>query len=202
MRARPPASRAAFSTPCELYTSDTTGNLRSMIHDGKPTGPSGDLKIGDLWAIGEGPILAGQFVPSNGKALPLETDADGQPLFKVGRIWGGAKVVRTRPYFILPEPRRPEPAHGLQHRRAVERHLPRDLRAESEGRRRQDARADPHATSRTLTGTTTTASCSSPGRCRSCPRRRPALSPEARGRTARPGQDARGRGETRSARRQ
>jgi HEAT repeat protein/flagellar P-ring protein FlgI len=103
---------------CELYTSDTTGNLRSMMHDGKPAAPSGDLKIGDLWAIGEGPILAGQFLPTNGKSPTPDTDADGRPIYKVGRIWGGAKVVRTRPYFILLNPgdQNPRTAYNIAER--------------------------------------------------------------------------------------
>ena len=104
--------------PCELYTSDTTGNIRSMIQQGKPAAPSGDLKLGDLWAIGEGLVLAGQFVPTHGKPEALETDADGQPLFKVGRIWGGAKVTRTRPYYILlnPSDQNPRTAFNIAER--------------------------------------------------------------------------------------
>jgi hypothetical protein len=88
---------------CELFNSDTTGNLKSMIHEGRQTGPSGDLKLGDVWAKAEGPVIAGQFVPTNGK-VEIETDGDGQPLYKMGRIWGGGRVTRTRPYFILLNP--------------------------------------------------------------------------------------------------
>jgi hypothetical protein len=104
--------------PCELYTSDTTGNLRSMVHEGRPTAPSGDLKIGDLWAIGEGPVLAGEFVPTSGKAVAPEADAEGRPLYKIGRVWGGAKVVRTRPYFILLNPgdQNPRTAYNIAER--------------------------------------------------------------------------------------
>ncbi len=89
---------------CELYTTDTTGNLKSMIHEGRPSGPSGELRKGDVWAKAEGPVLAGQFIPTNGGAAPVETDADGQPVYKVGRIWGGGRVNRTRPYYILLNP--------------------------------------------------------------------------------------------------
>ncbi len=104
--------------PCELYTSDTTGNIRSMVHQGRPTAPSGDLKIGDLWAIGEGPVLAGEFVPTSGKTLAPETDGEGRPLYKIGRVWGGAKVVRTRPYFILLNPgdQNPRTAYNIAER--------------------------------------------------------------------------------------
>ncbi len=89
--------------PCELFTSDTTGNLKSMMHEGRVSGPSGDLKLGDKWALATGPVIAGQFVPTGGKAAP-ETDAEGQPVFKIGRIWGGGQVLQSRPYFILLNP--------------------------------------------------------------------------------------------------
>ena len=89
---------------CDLYNTETTGNLNSMMHEGRPSGPSGDLKLGDVWAKAEGQLIAGAFIPTDGKAAPIETDADGQPVFKVGRIWGGGKVTRPRPYFILMNP--------------------------------------------------------------------------------------------------
>jgi flagellar basal body P-ring protein FlgI len=89
---------------CNLYNTDTTGNIKSVVHDGRPTGPSGDLKLGDIWATASGPLVAGMFVPTSGKQVQVETDADGQPVFKVGRIWGGGKVTRNRPYFILMNP--------------------------------------------------------------------------------------------------
>jgi flagellar basal body P-ring protein FlgI len=88
---------------CDLFNSDTTGNIKSMVHEGRPAGPSGDLKLGDVWAKAEGAVIAGQYVPDNGKA-EVEKDADGQPMFKVGRIWGGGRVTRTRPYFVLLNP--------------------------------------------------------------------------------------------------
>lgn len=87
---------------CELYNSDTTGNLKSLVQEGRPGG-GGDLKLGDVWAKAEGPVVAGQFVPANGK-VEIETDANGEPMYKVGRIWGGGRVTRSRPYFILLNP--------------------------------------------------------------------------------------------------
>lgn len=104
--------------PCELFTSDTTGNLKSLVHRGRPASPSGDLKLGDRWAVAEGPVLAGHFVPSGAKSADIETDADGQPMFKVGRIWGGAKVTTTRPYFILLNPgdKNPRTAYTIAER--------------------------------------------------------------------------------------
>lgn len=104
--------------PCELFTSDTTGNLKSIVQQGKPASPSGDLKLGDRWAVAEGPVLAGHFVPTGAKASPVETDADGQPMYKVGRIWGGAKVTIPRPYFILLNPgdKNPRTAYTIAER--------------------------------------------------------------------------------------
>ena len=89
--------------------------------------PSGDLKIGDLWAIGEGLVLAGQFVPTSGKVAASEADAEGRRLGKIGRVWGGAKVVRSRPYFILLNPGDQNPrtafdiAQRLRHRSPCDR---------------------------------------------------------------------------------
>ncbi len=104
--------------PCELFTSDTTGNLKSIIREGKPSAPSGDLKLGDMWAIASGTVLAGQFVPTNGKSAQLETDADGQPVFKVGRVWGGGKVHRSRQYYVMlnPTDRSPRVAYNIAER--------------------------------------------------------------------------------------
>lgn len=88
---------------CELYNTDTTGNLRSLVREGRPSGPSGELRKGDVWAVAEGPVLAGQFIPAGGDAAP-ETDAEGRPLYKAGKIWGGGRVLRSRPYYFLLNP--------------------------------------------------------------------------------------------------
>ena len=40
--------------PCDLYNTETTGNIQSLVHEGRPSGPSGDLKLGDVWAKAEG----------------------------------------------------------------------------------------------------------------------------------------------------
>lgn len=89
--------------PCDLYNTETTGNLDSMIHEGRPSGPSGDLKLGDVLVKAEGPLIAGMFIPSDGKTT-IEKDADEQPVFKVARVWGGGKITRSRPYFLLMNP--------------------------------------------------------------------------------------------------
>jgi hypothetical protein len=87
----------------DLYNTDTTGNLKSLMQNGRPAPPSGELRKGDRWAVAEGPVLAGQFIPGNGQAR-IETDADGQPLFKMGKIWGGGRVTKPRQYYILINP--------------------------------------------------------------------------------------------------
>ncbi|HEV3440884.1 MAG TPA: flagellar basal body P-ring protein FlgI [Gemmata sp.] len=89
--------------PCDLYNTETTGNIQSLVHEGRPSGPSGDLKLGDVWAKAEGQLIAGMFIPTDGKAT-VEKDADDQPVFKVGKIWGGGRITRSRPYFILMNP--------------------------------------------------------------------------------------------------
>ncbi len=89
---------------CELYNTETTGSLRSLVREGRPGAPSGELRKGDVWAIAEGPVLAGQFIPTNAREAVPETDADGQPLFKAAKIWGGGRVLKSRPYYILLNP--------------------------------------------------------------------------------------------------
>jgi hypothetical protein len=88
---------------CDLYNTDTTGNIKSLVQEGRPSAPSGRIAKGDIWAKAEGPVLAGQFIPVGKDAKP-ETDADGQPVYKAGKIWGGARVTRSRPYYILINP--------------------------------------------------------------------------------------------------
>ncbi|MBA4065432.1 MAG: hypothetical protein C0501_17310 [Isosphaera sp.] len=90
--------------PCKLFNTDTTGNIRSLVRDGRPAGPSGEIRKGDVWAEAEGAVLAGQFVPAGGGQAAPEADADGNPVYKVGRVWGGGKVTRSRPYFVLINP--------------------------------------------------------------------------------------------------
>jgi hypothetical protein len=90
---------------CELVNFDTTGNLKSLAHEGKPTGPSGNLALGSVWATAGGPVVAGTFTPTKGetgRAAPAEADA--QPTYRIGRVWGGGRVTQTRPYFFLMNP--------------------------------------------------------------------------------------------------
>ena len=97
---------------CELFTSDTTGNLRSIVQDGKAAAPSGDLKLGDLWAVAEGPVLAGQFVPAAARCRSRPTPMASR-FTRSGAFGAAAKVVRNPTLFHPAQPRRSEPAHGL-----------------------------------------------------------------------------------------
>jgi hypothetical protein len=90
--------------PCELLTSDTAGNVRSQIQNGTPAAPSGRLLMGSVWAKAQGPLVAGNFVPENGKPAPVSVDGDGRPVYRAGAIAGGARVVANRPYYLLLNP--------------------------------------------------------------------------------------------------
>ena len=90
--------------PCELLTTDTTGNIRSQVHGGAPTGPSGRLVLGSPWAKAQGPLVAGNFVAENGKPRAADVDADGRPAFRAGMIAAGAAVAANRPYYLLLNP--------------------------------------------------------------------------------------------------
>ena len=46
----------------EMYDTDTAGNIRSIMREGRTANPHGPLLKGDRWAVAEGPILAGQFI--------------------------------------------------------------------------------------------------------------------------------------------
>jgi hypothetical protein len=90
--------------PCELTTTESTGNLHSLVHTGEPGGPSGRLLIGNVWAKAQGPLVAGNFVAQNGKPAPVALDSDGRPLCRAGMIADGAFVTGSRPYFLVLNP--------------------------------------------------------------------------------------------------
>ena len=83
---------------CELFNYDTTGNLKSMASGGGPSAPSGDLKLGNVWARAEGPVVAGAYLPAGAKS------SDEPPQLKAGRVWGGGRVALHRPYYLLMNP--------------------------------------------------------------------------------------------------
>lgn len=89
--------------PCELFTSDSTGNVQSQLRGSGPSG-GGAALMGSVWAKAQGPLVAGAFVAQDGKPKPLELDADGRPAYRAGFISGGATVNSNRPYYLLLNP--------------------------------------------------------------------------------------------------
>ena len=202
-RARRRACKGGILLPCELFTSDTTGNIQSHrpATASRPA-PSGDLKLGDVWAKAEGRSLAGKFVPSNGKPMPPNADADGQPALQ-GRAHLGRRPrsSASRPYYLLLNPASRTRASAATIAERLNSHLPRDRRPEPEGGRGEDARTDPRERADRV-----------PAQPLPLPARRPAgadpagaadqrLPPEARRGTARPGHHADGGGQAGGARR-
>lgn len=86
--------------PCELYTSDNTGNVQSQVRGNGPSSGGVGL-LGSPWAKAQGALIAGNFEPENGKPKPLDTDADGRVSYRAGLITGGASVYGNRPYYFL-----------------------------------------------------------------------------------------------------
>ncbi len=87
--------------PCELFTADTTGNVRSWLREGTPAEPSGRLLRGDVWAEARGPLVAGNFVPETGSTTAAPVDNEGKPAYRAGFIAGGGTVIKTRPYHLI-----------------------------------------------------------------------------------------------------
>lgn len=82
--------------PAELMNFDTTGNLQSVAHKGETGRAGGSLVLGNALVRGEGPVVAGVFVPtgkSEGDAVPAG--------YRVGRVWGGGRVLESRPYYFI-----------------------------------------------------------------------------------------------------
>jgi hypothetical protein len=88
---------------CELRDFDTTGNLKGMLRDGKPSAPEGPLILGGKWAVAEGPLVAGAMV-SDSKDDRRPVDDLEPPSLRAGRIWGGGKVTQARPYYFMMKP--------------------------------------------------------------------------------------------------
>lgn len=88
--------------PCELFESNTTGNIHSQVTTGAASGPNGRLLLGSKWAdtLDYKPLVAGNFAVQNGKPAPQSTDSDGRPVYRAGMIADGAKVATNRPYYL------------------------------------------------------------------------------------------------------
>ncbi len=90
--------------PCDLFTSDSTGNVQSQLRGNGPSGPGGAFLMGSIWAKAQGPLVAGNFVPENGKLKAVDVDADGRPTCRAGVVAGGAAVNANRPYYLTLNP--------------------------------------------------------------------------------------------------
>jgi hypothetical protein len=103
---------------CDLTTHDTTGNVQSVVQTGRPSGPSGQLLLGNVWAIAQGPVVGlaqvpkvaqqGQAVGPAGAVAAADTEPEpadpGPPQYRVGRVWGGGRVTRSREFYLLLNP--------------------------------------------------------------------------------------------------
>ena len=185
--------------PCELFTSDTTGNLQSMVREGKPAAPSGDLKIGDMWAMGEGPVLAGQFVPTNGKSDRSRRTPTASRSSRSAASGAARRSSSTRPYFILLNPgdQNPRTACDIAERLNTTFHA--TVGTEPEGRRGEDPRTHPRERAVRVPAQPLPLPAGRPAGADSAHGRGQRVPAEARGRTARPADDADRGGQARSA---
>jgi hypothetical protein len=90
---------------CELVNYETSGNIDAMVKNGQGTGPSGRLLLGSAWAKAEGPVVAGLYVAPGSESDERAPSGLPEPVsLRAGRIWGGGRVTRPRPYFFLMKP--------------------------------------------------------------------------------------------------
>jgi hypothetical protein len=90
--------------PCDLTTTETTGNIHSQFHGGEHAGPSGRLLLGSVWAKANGPLVACAFVATDGKPAPVSLEADLRLSCRAGIVSDGAVVTGSRPYLFLLNP--------------------------------------------------------------------------------------------------
>jgi hypothetical protein len=90
---------------CELVDFNTSENLKSVVHQGQPGGPGGNLLLGNTWVKAEGPLVAGEFTTSETKpgAAPAQQLGEA-PSYRTARIWGGGRITRARPYAFVLKP--------------------------------------------------------------------------------------------------
>jgi hypothetical protein len=90
--------------PCDMYESESSGNIRAAVRGTAPTNP-GVLLLGKVWAKAAGPLVAGNFEadgPKKGRGA--DVDQQGRPASKAGFIAGGAVVTDNRPYYLILNP--------------------------------------------------------------------------------------------------
>jgi hypothetical protein len=96
---------------CDLSTSELAGNVRrGMVDSGvmkaKPSAtPDGMVLAGSKMAVAEGPLVVGA---TDGKGDPAES-----PVVRAGKVWGGAKVLHDRPYYLLLTDGSPQPRQAM-----------------------------------------------------------------------------------------
>ncbi|MFO0797088.1 MAG: flagellar basal body P-ring protein FlgI [Gemmataceae bacterium] len=86
--------------PCELTEYDTTSNISATAKGAAPSGPPGRLLIGKTWArtVDKAAVVAGTYEAAE-RANPI---VDGEePTRRVGKVWAGARVSESRPYFYV-----------------------------------------------------------------------------------------------------
>jgi hypothetical protein len=88
--------------PCDLFESESTGNIRSAVRGTAPTNP-GVLLLGKVWARAAGPLVAGNFETDAPKRA-ADVDQQGRLASKAGFIAGGATVTDNRPYYLILNP--------------------------------------------------------------------------------------------------
>ena len=91
---------------CDLVDYETTGNLKSMVQEGKQIGASGNLLLGSVWAKAEGPVVAGTVINDEKEPTVERRSIDDlePPSLKVGRVWGGGRTTQARPYYFMMKP--------------------------------------------------------------------------------------------------
>ncbi len=90
---------------CELVDYETTGNIDAMLKNGQGAGAGGKLLLGSVWAKAEGPIVAGASVePGSEGSDKVLSGVPETPSLRAGRIWGGGRITRPRPYLFVMKP--------------------------------------------------------------------------------------------------
>ncbi len=119
--ALPPGSRTTslkygVLDDCDLLNVELAANARqAMMQAGVPVGKvpqaaAGTALAGHHLAVARGPLVAGYDGPAPtaeaGETAPAEAAADGP---RAARIWGGAKCMIDRPYYLLLKENTPQP---------------------------------------------------------------------------------------------
>lgn len=97
---------------CDLSNVELAGNVRQamaaagVVKPRPSNTPDGTPLAGNRMAVAEGPLDAGDAA---GRAADGEDDPGANPRPRTGRVWGGARVLVDRPYYLLPTDGNPQP---------------------------------------------------------------------------------------------